>query len=106
MDGTPKDNCGWHFTRSRVMMGHRAAGVLPLCFLDGTAWVFLGAEQSRTGPQGRATKTLCKGTQLHGTLHAAQYCMPVLHRSRGRAGRDFGGQREAIDVDVEATASR
>ena len=31
---------------------------------------------------------------------------PLMSANAVGAGRDFGGQREAIDTDVEATASR
>ena len=53
--------------------------VLPFAFNDGRAFVLLGGEMVHTGPRG----------------HFRQYMW-----------RDFGGQREAIDVDSAATASR
>ncbi|BDA41528.1 hypothetical protein COCOBI_02-3090 [Coccomyxa sp. Obi] len=69
-----------YFTRSKVALEFKAAGVLPFCILpSGEALALLGAETSRTGPNGRMRKTMWK---------------------------DFGGSREAIDSDVQDTASR
>lgn len=68
-----------HFTRSQTRLHYKAAGVLPYSFQYGVPVVLLGAELAKTGPQGKMYKTMW---------------------------RDFGGQREAIDLDSETTASR
>lgn len=68
-----------HFTRSQTRLFYKAAGVLPFSFQYGVPVILLGAELSKTGPQGKIYKTMW---------------------------RDFGGQREAIDQDSETTASR
>ena len=55
-----RNNRGY-FTRSKVALEFKAAGVLPFCILpSGEALALLGAEESRTGPQGRMRKTMCK----------------------------------------------
>lgn len=54
-----------YFTRSKVAIEFKAAGVLPFCILPtGEALALLGAEMSRTGPQGRMRKTMCKNPSL------------------------------------------
>ncbi|KAL3162143.1 hypothetical protein ABBQ32_009851 [Trebouxia sp. C0010 RCD-2024] len=68
-----------HFTRSQTRLHYKAAGVLPFAFQYGVPVVLLGAELAKTGPQGKIYKTMWS---------------------------DFGGQREAIDLDSETTASR
>ena len=66
-----------YFTRSQLLTSWKAAGVLPFAFHNGQAWVLLGGELSWNGP----------GRRLF-------------------MWSDFGGQREAIDEDAAATASR
>lgn len=68
-----------HFTRSTIKECWKAAGVLPFAFQNGTCWVLLGGEMTRTGPQGKFRQLMWG---------------------------DFGGLREAIDEDSAATASR
>ncbi|PSC70091.1 Cytochrome c oxidase subunit 6b [Micractinium conductrix] len=68
-----------YFTRSRARTEHRAAGVLPFCLYDDAVLVLLGAENCRTGPGGKVWRLMW---------------------------RDFGGQREAVDMDSAATAAR
>eukprot|EP00884_Botryococcus_braunii_P002787 jgi/Botrbrau1/12509/Bobra.0169s0051.1 len=68
-----------YFTRSKVATTFKAAGVLPFAVHSGQVLVLIGAEPTRTGPAGRFERLLW---------------------------RDFGGQREAIDDDVEACAGR
>jgi hypothetical protein len=129
-------NNGGYFTRSKVALEFKAAGVLPFCILpSGEALVLLGAEESRTGPQGRMRKTMCKFPHpVTGCCACLQFspfeivtpsmpsghaghCNPKqqttgdmkIHYSQTPSvcsGKDFGGSREAIDTDVEDTASR
>ncbi|KAK9833991.1 hypothetical protein WJX81_001172 [Elliptochloris bilobata] len=68
-----------HFTRSKLAGEFKAAGVLPLCLISKSAYVLLGAETSRTGPGGKLFRVMWS---------------------------DFGGKREAVDIDVEGNASR
>ncbi|KAI7842863.1 hypothetical protein COHA_003481 [Chlorella ohadii] len=68
-----------YFTRSRALTEHKAAGVLPFCLHEGAVLVLLGAEPCRTGPGGKLYRTMW---------------------------RDFGGGREAQDLDSAATAAR
>jgi hypothetical protein len=72
-----------HFTRS-ALSGPQgtwtSAGVLPFTYDgEGRCFLLLGAEPVRTGPKGRYVQVMLS---------------------------DFGGRREAIDEDAEATASR
>lgn len=54
-----------YFTRSKVALEFKAAGVLPFCVLpSGEALALLGAETSRTGPNGRMRKTMCEDNTL------------------------------------------
>lgn len=54
-----------YFTRSKLALEYKAAGVLPFCILPcGEALVLLGAEDTRTGPQGRMRKTMCKDSHI------------------------------------------
>ncbi len=54
-----------YFTRSKVALEFKAAGVLPFCILpSGEALALLGAETSRTGPNGRMRKTMCEAKSL------------------------------------------
>ena len=58
MDPTSKQG---YFTRSKIALEFKAAGVLPFCILpSGEALALLGAETSRTGPNGRMRKTMCE----------------------------------------------
>ena len=69
-----------YFTRSKLSADNwKAAGVLPFAFSSSRCWVLLGGEVMRTGPGGKYRQFMW---------------------------RDFGGQREAIDEDSAATASR
>ena len=38
----------------------KAAGVLPFAFNGGEAWVLLGGEYCRTGPEGKFTRLMCE----------------------------------------------
>ncbi|KAK9821270.1 hypothetical protein WJX74_006668 [Apatococcus lobatus] len=58
---------------------YKAAGILPFAFCQSAACVLLGAELKKTGPGGKLYRTMWS---------------------------DFGGGREAFDVDSQATASR
>ena len=69
-----------YFTRSKLSADNwKAAGVLPFAFSSSRCWVLLGGEIMRTGPGGKYRQFMW---------------------------RDFGGQREALDEDSAATASR
>eukprot|EP00191_Tetraselmis_sp_GSL018_P017334 CAMPEP_0177586392 /NCGR_PEP_ID=MMETSP0419_2-20121207/5046_1 /TAXON_ID=582737 /ORGANISM="Tetraselmis sp., Strain GSL018" /LENGTH=312 /DNA_ID=CAMNT_0019076277 /DNA_START=286 /DNA_END=1224 /DNA_ORIENTATION=+ len=69
-----------HFTRSKTVLGYKAAGVLPYANIEGVPHALLGAERKRTGPNGAFTRTMWG---------------------------DFGGHREASDDgDSVYTASR
>ena len=49
-----------HFTRSQLRLFYKAAGVLPIALHAGEPWLLLGAEPSRTGPNGKVFKCMCK----------------------------------------------
>eukprot|EP00887_Chlorella_sp_A99_P002980 scaffold24.g2980.t1 len=68
-----------YYTRSRAASEYRSAGVLPFALSGGQVLALLGAEPTRTGPDGKYQ------TYMY---------------------RDFGGRRESADVSVAATASR
>mmetsp|Transcript_19756 Transcript_19756/g.54883 ORF Transcript_19756/g.54883 Transcript_19756/m.54883 type:complete len:196 (+) Transcript_19756:113-700(+) len=69
-----------YFTRSRMRREYKAAGVLPFTVLNGTVMALLGAEPTRTGPNGHYVRIMWG---------------------------DFGGHREASDDgDSIITASR
>ncbi|KAK9844239.1 hypothetical protein WJX84_006470 [Apatococcus fuscideae] len=70
---------GGHFTRSQTAFDFKAAGVLPFAVSQSTAFVLLGAELKKTGPGGKLLRTMWS---------------------------DFGGGREAVDSDSQATAGR
>jgi len=104
-----------HFTRSQTRLHYKAAGVLPFSFQYGLPVILLGAELAKTGPQGKMYKTMCKHTKLASvTVGCVLHMLHVLAQGSCLphtlalccAGRDFGGQREAIDPDSETTASR
>ena len=99
-----------HFTRSQTRLFYKAAGVLPFSFQYGVPVILLGAELAKTGPQGKIYKTMCKWSQSQKCTYLASPQSVQQHigpqTTLWPTGRDFGGQREAIDQDSETTASR
>ena len=49
-----------YFTRSKMVNGYKAAGILPWAVLNGVPFCLIGAEPRRTGPNGSLTRTMCK----------------------------------------------
>ncbi len=96
-----------YFTRSQTATAFKAAGVLPFAVHSGQILVLLGAEPTRTGPSGTALYK-CFRSPDFGTSGQTPNRTRAWHTGKVERimWRDFGGQREAIDIDVEACASR
>ena len=107
-----------HFLRSCTKaQGYKAAGILGFAVVAGAPVALLGAELTRAG---KIYKTMCECRGFaRAMLTGSASCMHLLAEAMSHhlfmipeesclliIGRDMGGQREAIDLDCEACASR